>query len=209
MKELLMEMKYGFYIMTHPFKGFWDIKHEGKGSVRAATSLLILYILVSVASGYMTGYLFNSYGIGKFQATKQIITILVLFFCYCAGNWGLTCLFDGKGTFKDIYRATGYVLLPLIISQAILIPLSNFFVLSESAFYTTINSFGVIWAAMLLLISIIETHEYTLTKCLVMVIAIVFAMCIIAYVALLFGNLTTQMVGFVRAIIVEFSSRFL
>lgn len=209
MKEFLAEVKYGFYIMTHPFKGFWDIKHEGEGSVRAATFLLVLYILISVISGYMTGYLFNSYGIGKFQATKQIITILVLFFCYCTANWGLTCLFDGKGTFMDIYRATGYVLFPLIISQAVMIPLSNFFVLSESAFYTTINSFGMIWAVILLLISIIETHEYTLAKCLTMLIATIFGMCVIAYVMLLFGNLTTQMVGFFGALIVEFSSRFL
>lgn len=209
MKKFLTEVKYGLYIMTHPFKGFWDIKHEGEGSVRAASFLLALYVLVSVLSGNMTGYLFNPHGIGKFQTTKQIITVLVIVFCYCAANWGLTCLFDGKGTFKDIYRATGYVLVPLILSQAIMIPLSNFFVLSESAFYTTINSFGIIWTAVLLLISIIQTHEYTLTKCLVMVIAIVFAMCVIAYVVLLFGNLTTQLFGFCRALFVEFSSRFL
>ena len=209
MKKFWEEIKYGFYIATHPFKGFWDIKYEGQGSVRAACFLLVLYILLSVVSGYMTGYLFNPYPSGEFQALKQIFMILALFFCYCIANWGLTCLFDGEGSFKDIYRATGYALLPLIIGQVLLIPLSNFFVNSEAAFYTTINSFAIIWAAFLLLVSILMTHDYSLRKGLLMVVCIIFGMCMIAYVALLFFNLIQQMAGFVMTLFTEFSARYL
>lgn len=209
MKEFWSEMKYGFYIAVRPFKGFWDIKHEGKGSVRAATCLLVLYTLLSVMSGYMTGYLFNSYDRGEFQALKQIFMVLALFFCYCIANWGFTCLFDGEGTFKDIYRATGYALLPLIISQILLIPLSNFFVNNERAFYTTISTFAIIWTAFLILVSILMTHNYSLGKGLLMVICIIFGMCVIAYIALLFFNLIQQMIGFVTTVCTEFSARYL
>ena len=30
------ELAYGFYLMVHPFDGFWDLKHEKRGSVRAS-----------------------------------------------------------------------------------------------------------------------------------------------------------------------------
>lgn len=209
MKKFWTEIKYGFYIAVRPFKGFWDIKHEGQGSVRAATFLLVLYVVLSVLSGYMTGYLFNPYASGEFQALKQIFMVLALFFGYCIANWGLTCLFDGEGTFKDIYRATGYALLPLVLSQIVLIPLSNFFVNSERSFYTTIDSFAIIWTAFLLLVSILMTHNYSLGKGLLMVICIIFGMCLIAYVALLFFNLIQQMIGFVMTLVTEFSARFL
>lgn len=209
MRKFGAEIKYGLYIMVHPFKGFWDIKHEGEGSVRAATFIMILYTVLSVVSGYMTGYLFNPNAPGEFQALKQIFMVLALFFCYCIANWALTCLFDGEGTFKDVYRATGYVLVPLVINHILLIPLSNYFVQSEAAFYTTINSFAIIWTAFLLLVSVLQTHNYSLGKGVLMIICIIFAMCVIAYIALLFFNLVQQMIGFVMTIVTEFSARFL
>ncbi len=33
-RTLWEEFLYGFYIMMHPFDGFWDLKHEKRGSVR-------------------------------------------------------------------------------------------------------------------------------------------------------------------------------
>lgn len=209
MKEFWSEIKYGFYITVRPFKGFWDIKHEGEGSVRAATFFLVSYTLLTVISGYMTGYLFNPYDFGEFQALKQVFMVLALFFTYCIANWALTCLFEGEGTFKDVYRATGYAIVPLVMSQIVLIPLSNYFVESERAFYTTINSFALIWAGFLLLVSVLQTHNYSLGKGLLMIICIIFGMCVIAYIALLFFNLIQQMIGFVTTVVTEFSTRFL
>ena len=58
MGTLLKELRYSLYVTVHPFKGYWEIKHERKGSLRTAGILLTLYILVSVFSGYCTSYLF-------------------------------------------------------------------------------------------------------------------------------------------------------
>ena len=54
MGTLLKELRYSLYVTVHPFKGYWEIKHERKGSLRTAGILLTLYILVSVLSGYCT-----------------------------------------------------------------------------------------------------------------------------------------------------------
>lgn len=209
MKPWLREIQYSFYLAVHPFKGFWGIKHEGAGSVRAATVLLVLYTLVSVLSAYFTGYLFSPNAAGEVQPARQAFTILALFFGYCIANWAFTCLFDGEGTFADIYRATGYALLPLILTTALLIPMSNFFVMEEQAFYTTISSLGAVWTAFLLLISVLVTHNYSLGKGLGMILCIGFGMCVIAYIALLFFNLLQQMIGFVVIAATEFTARYL
>ncbi len=209
MKSFLSKIKYGAYISVHPFKGFWDIKHENMGSLGASAFYLAVYTLLSVISGYCTGYLFNPSNPSEFSAVKQVFTVLAIFFAYCISNWAFTCLFDGEGTFKDIFKATGYSLFPLIVGQILLIPLSNFFVLNESAFYTTINSITLVWMLFLILISVLVTHNYSLGKGLVVIVCIIFVMCVIAYIALLFFNLIQQMFGFIAAFIAEFTARYL
>lgn len=59
MSALLKELRYSLYLIVHPFKGFWEIKHERKGSLRTAVLWLILYVLTTVLSGFCTAYLFN------------------------------------------------------------------------------------------------------------------------------------------------------
>lgn len=42
MGTLLKELRYSLYVTVHPFKGYWEIKHERKGSLRTAGILLTL-----------------------------------------------------------------------------------------------------------------------------------------------------------------------
>ena len=97
MGTLLKELRYSLYVTVHPFKGYWEIKHERKGSLRTAGILLTLYILVSVLSGYCTSYLFNPAGGVNFSIYKSVATTLGLFFLWCIASWCLTSLYDGEG----------------------------------------------------------------------------------------------------------------
>ena len=124
MGTLLKELRYSLYVTVHPFKGYWEIKHERKGSLRTAGILLTLYILVSVLSGYCTSYLFNPAGGVNFSIYKSVATTLGLFFLWCIASWCLTSLYDGEGRFTDILKATAYALVPVTLIQCILIPLS-------------------------------------------------------------------------------------
>ena len=99
---LWRELRYALWLTVHPFKGFWEIKKEGRGSGRTATLFLLCYLLVTALSGLYTGYLFREEDVLDFSAPKAMLQVLLLFFGFCVANWGLTCLFDGEGTFADI-----------------------------------------------------------------------------------------------------------
>ena len=43
-------LKYGFYVITHPFDGFWGLRRENKGSVAAAATFVVLTILTLTRS---------------------------------------------------------------------------------------------------------------------------------------------------------------
>ena len=113
MSALLKELRYSLYLIVHPFKGFWEIKHERKGSLRTAVLWLILYVLTTVLSGFCTAYLFNPGGGVNFNVYQSVATTLCLFFLWCIASWCLTSLYDGEGKFIDIVKATAYALIPL------------------------------------------------------------------------------------------------
>lgn len=130
------ELRYAFYLLFHPFKGFWDIKHEKKGSLLTAGILLIAFLLSQICSSLYTGYLFSDGGLDDFNLFRELFKWFFLFFGWCLSNWCLTCLFDGEGTFGDIFKATAFALVPMTVFSFALIPLSHFFVLTEATLYS-------------------------------------------------------------------------
>ena len=34
--EIVKGLRYSTYVIFHPFKGFWDLKHEKKGNLESA-----------------------------------------------------------------------------------------------------------------------------------------------------------------------------
>ncbi len=201
------ELRYAFWLSVHPFKGFWEIKSEGAGSLTTAMILLAAFVLSTVAGGLYTGYLFAPNGGASYNVVRGALTALTVFFAFCVANWCLTCLFDGEGTFVDILRATGYALLPMTLTQLVLIVLSHVLSAREAAIYSFLYSLGVLWTAFLVFASVLVTHQYTMFKTVLMLLCILLGMCVLAYIALLFFNLLGQMSGFVEALVKELRNR--
>ena len=207
LKTFGMEMKYIGHFLVHPFKAYWEIKTENAGSVVSATFLFLLLLITSTLKGIYSGYLFNPDNGVNFPVLKNLLVYILVFFVYCLANWCLTCLFDGEGTFRDIYKATAYAVIPMIGAFIITLPLSNMLSLREAAFYTAILNIAYIWTGLLIFISNAVTHNYTFFKTLLMLICIAIGMAVIFYIGLLFVNLLNQMMGFAAALFKELMNR--
>lgn len=203
MKQTMKELKYSLYLIRHPFKGFWDIKYEKEGSIKTAVILCILTIIVQVSKELCTGYLFGGVRSVHYNMLNTVSTFLFLFFSWCISNWCLTCLSDGKGTFKDICMFTAYSMVPYIIIQLVMIVLSNYFVLRELVFYNMLNNLSLVWVGFLIVIGVLVTHHFTLTRTVVVVIFTIIGILVIGFLVLLFFNLIQQVLGFVTIVIEE------
>ena len=106
-RTFVQELLYGFHLMLHPFDGFWDLKHERRGSVRGA----IVYVAVTILAFYYQaigqGYMLNPTG-DYSGLWVQAIGVLVPLLLFVLANWCLTTLFEGEGSFKDIFVACSY-----------------------------------------------------------------------------------------------------
>lgn len=199
MSTLGKELQYSFYLMLHPFKGFWEIKHEKRGSLRTGIIFLVLYMILTVMGGFYNGYQYN-HGAGTgvhYPALTNMLVVAMTFFLWCISNWCLTSLFDGEGNFKDICTATGYALLPLILTAIIKLPLSHILSSNEAGFYNMIVAIGTAWAAILILASVIVTQQYTLRKTALIILFAIVGMAVIIYIILLFLNLIQSMGAFI------------
>ena len=200
------ELAYGFYVIVHPFDGFWDLKHEKRGSVRAS----IVFIAVTIAAFYYQaigqGYLLNPGG-NYSSLMVQAIGVLVPLFLFVLSNWCLTTLFEGEGSFKDIFIACSYSLLPvpmLIIPATIL---SNVCTNSEKDIVGFISTLAFIWLGILIFFGTQVTHDYSMGKNIITILGTAVGMVFIMFIALLFSTLVGKMISLVTNIITELQYR--
>ncbi len=200
------ELLYPFHLCFHPFDGFWDLKHEKRGSVRAATTILGITIVAMFYNSIGKGYLFNPED-NYSTIFVSIISIVIPVVLWSVSNWCLTTLFDGEGSMKDIYIATCYSLAPLPIFLIVSTVLTNIMTTTEGSMVNLLVTIGFIWTIMLLFFGTLVTHDYSLGKNVITVLGTVLAMAIIMFVIILFGSLVMKMVTFVIAIFKEIGNR--
>ncbi len=205
-KTYLEELLFVFHLVFHPFDGFWDLKHEQRGSVRGATTILGITVLAFFYNSIGQGYLFNPRGAYS-NVFATALSIIVPVALWVVGNWGLTTLFDGEGSFKDVYVTTCYSLAPMPLFVVISTILSNVMIASEGTMVTLVISIGFVWVAILLFFGTLVTHNYSLGKNVITVLGTIVAMVIIMFIAILFSSLVVKMVQFLVTIISEIGNR--
>jgi len=200
------ELLFSFHLVFHPFDGFWDLKHEKRGSVRAASTIIAITIAAFFYQSIGKGYAFNPRG-----ETANILVVIVgvclVLFLFEISNWCLTTLFEGEGSFKDIYIAVGYSLAPLPIFLIISTVLTNFMTTSSQSMINLIVTIGYVWVGILLYFGTLVTHDYSLKKNIVTIFGTIVAMLVIAFIAALFFSLIAKMVTFVVSIFSEIGNR--
>lgn len=189
-------LKYALYVITHPFDGFWDLTHEKRGSIAAANTILFLTLLARIMKLQFTSFVFLKVYWEGVNILLYVVSILFPLALWCVGNWGLTTLFDGKGTLKQVYMATCYGITPYPLIQFPLILFSNVVTIDEAEFYGVLSAISLIWAALLILAAMIQIHEYTVKKTLLFTVATGFSMLVMVFILLLFFSMISQGIAY-------------
>ena len=205
-RTYVQELLFGFHLILHPFDGFWDLKHEKRGSVRAGTTYLLITIATiyyqSIGAGYVTNPQGNYITVGG-----AILNVCIPLVLWIVGNWCITTLFDGEGSIKDVYIASTYSLLPLILTTIPATIASNFILASEVKMITLVTTIGFVWLGLLLFFGMMVTHDYTIGKNVITTLATLIGMICIMFIVILFSTLLGKLVGFVTNIVTEIQYR--
>lgn len=206
-RRYLDSLKFALHCMLHPFDGFWDLTHEKRGTMAAANTIVIAVLIVNLISLQHTSFLFNSVYWPEVNILQQCLAILLPLVIFVLGNWGLTTLFEGKGTLKDVYMATCYALAPYALLQLPTVILSNWVTMDEGAFVTVLQVGSLIWSGGLILCAMMMIHDYGLLKTLLFIVMTIFAMAVIVFLLLLFFTLVGDGIGYIVSIVKEIRFR--
>ena len=91
--------------------------------------------------------------------TVALIAVPVVL--WIVGNHMVSSISDGEGTFRQVYICTAYAATPYIFLTPVIIALS--YVLTQNeAFVITLGSIVIVaWTVILLIMSVVEVHNYT------------------------------------------------
>ena len=189
-------LRYAFYVITHPFDGFWDLTHEHKGTLAAANTFLVLFLIVRVMKLLLTNFQFINSPIQHINVFEEMGSLLLPFLILCLANWAMTTLFDGKGRFKDIYIAMCYALVPYVLIQLPMILVSNMLTFEEGSLYSVMLTISIIWCVFLVFVGLMEVHDYGPGKTFIFIIVTVVGAAVILFLILVFFSLLSDAFGF-------------
>ena len=197
-KTTLKRMGYAFYILFHPFDGFFDLKNDPKRrSVAGGVVWLIVYALVALIRFQSLGYLFADRTAQlEMNVPIYLATAVLPFILWAVANWCFSSLMDGDGKLSDIFMVTAYATLPMTLCNLIQIPLSHFLSGTEASIFTFIGGLGMVWAYLYIFLSMIIVHQYSVAKGLGTTILTIIGMAVIAFVAILVFFLLQQVTSF-------------
>ncbi len=200
------ELMYSFYVVFHPFDGFWDIKHEKRGTVRGGLTIAGICVVAFYYQSIGASYLANPTGVtsGFFV---QVISVFVPLLLWTVANWCLTTLFEGEAKMKDVFIASCYSLAPLPLFLVASTIYTNLTTTANDSISTLIIAIGFVWCAFLLFFGTLVVQDYSLGKNVVTTLGTIVAMVVIMFIIILFSSLVGDMVLFVSDIATEISYR--
>ena len=199
-----------FYLISHPFKGFGELKYENRGKPYFAVVMLFLACLFSICDELYKGFVLSG---GYFAEDKIINTPYIIFMTlapialFVAGNWSITSITDGNGKMKDIFLVYAYASYPKLWLDVTGLIISNIVTGNEAAFATFFYTFGTVAFVFYLFVGLIVIHEYSFTQAVRMILFTVAAMCIIVFVLALFLSLANEVFVFFKTIYREITLR--
>lgn len=189
-------LRYSLYIIFHPIDGGWDLTHEKRGSVPAATFILVLSLLTRVLRLQYTNFQFMKVQWEQINIFVQVLGIFMPFMIWVLANWALTTLFDGKGNLKNVYMASCYAITPYPLIQLPLILFSHIIAEDEGTFYEFFYVLSLVWCVLLMIVITKEIHEYTMWKNLICVLFSILGMAVIIFILLLFFSLISDGIAY-------------
>ena len=200
-------IKNALKVLTHPIECFNNIKNHGMGSVAIATVLLILYYVTSISQKLLSGFMYQNTDLTSFNSVFTLLGTVGVMLLYVTVNWAACILFEGKGKFKQIYCASMYCLIPLILNSLLYIILSYVIIPDSNSGFGLLTVFFQAFFVILLLLSITVIHDFGFMKSVGLGIVIIIGMGIFGFVLFAVFSLAQDLISFVLGVIKEVALR--
>lgn len=204
---VLRVMQNMFRCMFDPHQTFWELRHEGKGSIAAAIILIVIAFCVRTFNILTTSFQVANVDPRDVSLLLEAMRIFAPWLLWGVANYGVSAIMEGEGRFRDILIGMSYSLGPYIVFSWPLTLLTHVMSRAERNYYYSAIGLLYWWILMLIFTHLRACHNYTGRRAIVNGGVTVFGMACIVFCLGLTYALTDQLVNFVRQIMIELTIR--
>lgn len=205
--KIVSDVLYMGNMLRHPIDSLYYLNRGEAGSVKSASVVYLLALIVFSADMLLRGFIFRMPMANTVSPLYLMIGFLAVAGLFVMGNYMVSSINDGKGSFKQVYITTAYSLSPYICFTPIVIALTYILSLNEAFLVSFPWSVILIWTAVLIFITASETHAYSFKATVKNLFLTVFFMLVCVVVAALVYIFWKQIVIFVSDVFGEVGYR--
>ena len=195
---------YQFRVLNHPADSFYEIRAGKEGSSGAAISMLVVFFGIVLLFVAGKGFIFQEVLVEDIDFASLVLGYIGIVGLFIVSNYLGTSVNDGRGDMKDLLKMLAYSLTPLWLAMVVSVALSYALTLNEAFAVQIIMTVGWAWWAILLLVGLRETHDYTTRGAVTSVLFSVVFMLVIVVVGVIITVMGQQVWQFFEALVKEF-----
>ena len=191
-------------IFKQPLDVFYEIKYLKLGSLKFATGLYVVMLVMVFITIHFAGFIFATNLIEEMGLLLIMMIFIGGFGLFLVINYLISTISDGEGSFRDLYVATAYGMTPFITLAIPVTLLSRVLTLNESFVYTFLMQIAIGWSALLIFLMVKEIHDFSIfatIKNLILTIAGSLITVVISFI--LYILIFDQVFDFIYAIVWE------
>lgn len=201
--KLLSDLRLLKKTLHKPNDVFYDIRVKNNISMMTAVCNLGLLVGITVISSSLTSYLFSNRMGDGINLVGSFLSVAGLTMLFVISNFLITSILDGEGKLKHIFIGTIYALAPITLLMIPVALFSNVLTLNDSFLLQVLQWLMYGGAGILILIMVIEVHNYSFTEALKVVILTLLTMLLIIIIGVSLYALFTQIVLFTQRTLTE------
>ena len=148
----------------HPIDTFYDIRIAKVGSYISATVIYILTFVAFVLNMVASGFIYRTQSIREMNFPAVTIGYVGVIVFFTVGNYLISTIQDGQGTWRKIYFTIAYSLGPFTVSLVATTILSHVLTFNEAFVLTFIMVIGTSWSIIIGMVGLKEIHDYDLSQ---------------------------------------------
>lgn len=195
MRRYGRELQDFFYVIFHPYEGYYRLK-DRKISWVTILTILLLASLAKVYEVYGTGFIFHTYDLSQVNIVIELLLLGVLLVTWVIANYLVCSVKGGEGRFREVIQASVFCLAPYIAFTAIIVPISNIVVLEESILVTATTLIMFLWMIAQFFVMTQVIHSFDFLEAIKNMLITVFAILMFWFFGLLVSGLTYNLSDF-------------
>lgn len=205
--KTIKELSYIGKMIKNPVNTFYDLKKNNVASMKTASIIYFALFIILLSSNYITSFIYQKVDINNISLLAEMGKYFGVLILFIVANYLISTLFDGEGTFKNIYITTAFSLAPLVIGIIPIAILTNVLTYNESFIISFLNIVMYGYTIILFLLMIKNVENLTIFGMIKNVILTIITMILIALIALICYLLFDQLFDFLISVIKEAIAR--